>query len=94
MLKAARAAHAGIDSHGNRATSRTWAAERTAFPREIAELALGHAIKGVEARYQRSDLIEKRRRLANDWARWCESPPPKEDADNVTPIASKRRTRA
>lgn len=39
-----------ITAHGFRSTFRDWAAERTAFPREVAEMALAHAIgSDVEA---------------------------------------------
>ena len=58
--------------HGFRSSFRDWAAERTNYPREVAEMALGHAVGDkVEAAYRRSDLFEKRRRLMNEWARFC-----------------------
>jgi integrase len=58
--------------HGFRSTFRTWAAERTAFPREIAEMALGHVVgDAVERAYQRGDLFQKRRQLADAWTRFC-----------------------
>lgn len=59
--------------HGFRSTFREWAAEATAYPREVAELALAHVNKDkVEAAYQRGDLFEKRRRLMADWAEFCD----------------------
>ncbi len=62
--------------HGFRSTFRDWAAEATAYPREVAEQALAHAISDkVEAAYRRGDLFEKRRRLMEDWASYCERPP-------------------
>jgi integrase len=55
--------------HGLRSTFRDWAAERTHYPREVAEMALAHSIGDkVEAAYRRGDLFEKRRRLMDDWA--------------------------
>ena len=61
-----------ITVHGFRSTFRDWAAERTNYPREVAEQALAHAISNkVEAAYRRSDLFDKRRRLMADWARFC-----------------------
>lgn len=58
--------------HGFRSTFRDWAAERTAYPGEMAELALAHTISNkVEAAYRRGDMIEKRRRLMTDWAAFC-----------------------
>jgi integrase len=58
--------------HGFRSTFRDWAAETTAYPNYVVEMALAHAIKsGVEEAYRRGDLFEKRRRLMDDWARYC-----------------------
>lgn len=55
--------------HGFRSTFRDWCAENTNFPREVAEMALSHAISSqVEAAYRRGDLFEKRRRLMDAWA--------------------------
>jgi integrase len=56
----------GIDTtvHGFRSTFRTWAADSTAYPREVIEAALAHTTgSAVELAYQRSDVIEKRRLL-------------------------------
>jgi integrase len=62
--------------HGFRSTFRDWAAERTRFPAEVAEMALAHAVGDkVEAAYRRGDLFEKRRRLMDDWARYCSTQP-------------------
>jgi integrase len=58
--------------HGFRSSFRDWAAEQTNFPREVAEMALAHAIpNAVEAAYRRGDLFEKRRRLMDAWADYC-----------------------
>jgi integrase len=58
--------------HGFRSTFRDWCAECTDFPREVAEMALAHAIGDkVEAAYRRGDLFEKRRQLMDEWARYC-----------------------
>jgi integrase len=41
-----------ITVHGFRSTFRDWAAERTNFPSEVVEMALGHAVGDkVEAAY-------------------------------------------
>jgi integrase len=72
--------------HGFRSTFRDWAAERTGFPREVAEVALAHALKDkTEAAYQRGDLFEKRRRLMDAWAKYCAEP---QAAAEVIPIGS------
>jgi integrase len=61
-----------LTAHGFRSTFRTWAAERSAFPREVVEAALAHVIGNkVEAAYQRGDMFEKRRRLMTAWANFC-----------------------
>ena len=61
-----------LTAHGFRSTFRDWAAERTAYPSEVAEMALGHAVADkVEAAYRRGDLFEKRRRMMDDWAEFC-----------------------
>lgn len=70
--------------HGFRSTFRDWAAERTNFPREAAEMALAHTIESkVEAAYRRGDLFEKRRLMMEEWAKHCERT---ETAGEVIPI--------
>lgn len=64
----------GIDAvpHGFRSSFRDWVAEETDFDGAIAEMALAHAIPGkVEAAYRRGNLLEKRRRLMEAWAKYC-----------------------
>lgn len=62
--------------HGFRSTFSDWTAERTAYPAEVREMALAHAIgNDTEAAYRRGDLFEKRRNLMNDWAAFIELPP-------------------
>jgi integrase len=61
-----------LSVHGFRSTFRDWAAEATICPREVAEMALAHAVgDAVERAYQRGDLFEKRRQLMQDWAQHC-----------------------
>jgi integrase len=58
--------------HGFRATFRTWVAEATNYPPELGEMAISHTVgDATERSYQRSDLVEKRRSLMNDWAKFC-----------------------
>jgi len=67
-----RMGHGDVTVHGFRSTFRDWAAERTAYPRDVAEMALAHAIGNkVEAAYRRGDLFEKRQRMMRDWASFC-----------------------
>lgn len=61
-----------LTAHGFRSTFRDWAAEQTAYPSEVVEMALAHTIGNkVEAAYRRGDLFDKRRRLMDDWAKYC-----------------------
>lgn len=77
-----------ITSHGFRSTFRDWAAETTAYPAEVVEMALAHAIRNkVESAYRRGDLFDKRKRLMDDWAKFCDTPSRKEgEAANVVSI--------
>ncbi|MBO1323581.1 tyrosine-type recombinase/integrase [Acetobacter sp. TBRC 12305] len=57
-----------VTVHGLRSTFRDWAAEETDYPREVAEMALAHAISDkVEAAYRRGDLFDKRREMMEAW---------------------------
>jgi integrase len=61
-----------VTAHGFRSTFRDWAGETTRHPREVCEHALAHGLKdGVEGAYQRGDMLDKRRRLMEDWATYC-----------------------
>jgi integrase len=63
-----------VTAHGFRSAFRDWAAERTSFPREVCEMALAHSIKDkAEAAYRRGDLLDRRRELMEDWARFVTS---------------------
>ena len=64
--------------HGFRSTFRDWCAEHTNYPREVAEMALAHAIGDkVEAAYRRGDLFEKRKLMMKEWATFCATSVPK-----------------
>lgn len=55
--------------HGFRSSFRDWTGEVTSYPRDVAEMALAHAIENkVEAAYRRGDLFEKRRAMMQEWA--------------------------
>ena len=60
----------GIDAvpHGFRSSFRDWCGE-TGVVREVAEACLAHTVRNaVEAAYARSDLLERRRGVMQDWA--------------------------
>lgn len=70
--------------HGLRSTFRDWVSERTAFPGEMAEVALAHKISSsVEAAYRRGDMIEKRRAMM---ARWSDFLADRVTGDNVVQL--------
>ncbi len=61
--------------HGFRSTFRDWAAEQTAYPNELVEMALAHTVSDkTEAAYRRGDMVEKRKRLMRDWSDYCAAP--------------------
>jgi len=61
--------------HGLRSTFRDWAAEKTNYPRDLAEKALAHTLDSrTEAAYQRSDMIERRRVMMDQWATYLSTP--------------------
>ena len=74
-------------AHGFRSTFRDWAAERTATPNEVAEMALAHAVGDkTEEAYRRGDLFEKRVELMELWAKFIDTPPA---TGNVRPLRTK-----
>jgi integrase len=55
--------------HGFRATFKTWASERTDYPRDVIEKALAHTIGSkVEQAYERGFLLPKRALMMQEWA--------------------------
>ncbi len=75
--------------HGFRSTFRNWAAEQTAYPDEIRKAASGHTVgDSVKEAYQRTDLLDKRRNLMNEWAKYMEHPTAKQ-SDNVRTLRKK-----
>ena len=75
--------------HGFRSTFRDWAAEQTAYPDEIRKVASGHAVgDSVKEAYQRTDLLEKRRKLMDEWGQFLNQPNIK-PSSKVTPLRRK-----
>lgn len=59
--------------HGFRSTFRDWATEVAHVPREIAEAALSHAVgDAVERSYARSDALQRRHTLMEQWAKYIQ----------------------
>jgi integrase len=64
--------------HGFRSSFRDWAGETTSFPADICEAAIAHVRGDHSVRaYARSDLLAKRRKLMEAWAKHCASTPAK-----------------
>jgi integrase len=74
--------------HGFRSSFRTWVAEETNFPGEVAEAALAHQNPNeVERAYQRGGLLDKRRKLMDAWGSYCATD---RDLAKVVPIRTAR----
>jgi integrase len=72
MAMLLRQMHPDVTVHGFRSIFRDWAANCTAHPHEVCEMALAHTTANkAEAAYRRSDFFEERRRLLEDWADYC-----------------------
>jgi len=75
--------------HGFRSTFRDWGAEQTSYPDEIRKAASGHTVgDSVQQAYQRTDLLEKRRRMMDDWAKFLDQASGKPSV-NVTQLKRK-----
>src|SRR6266699_3794170 len=71
----ARMKRSDLTMHGFRSTFTDWAAEQTAFAAEVAKLASAHKVGSkVQQAYRRTDQFQKRRQLADAWARYCSTP--------------------
>jgi integrase len=76
-----RLGHDDITIHGMRSCFRDWCAD-TGKPPDVAEAAMAHVIGSAVARaYARSDLLEQRRGLMQQWADFLTRP-----AADVVPL--------
>ena len=74
--------------HGFRSSFRDWAGNVSNFPREVVETALAHVIGDkAEQAYRRSDALEKRRKLMEAWAAYCEP----RNSGNILQLANRKR---
>jgi integrase len=72
MIKLLKTMRPGLTVHGFRSSFRDWAGDATLHPREVAEACLAHTVgSAVELAYRRSDALEKRRALLQDWVNYC-----------------------
>jgi integrase len=75
--------------HGLRSSFSDWAHETTSHSHHTIELALAHRVgSDVEMAYRRGDQFKKRIRLAEDWARYCMSPPDAAVGDDISNVVS------
>ena len=78
--------------HGFRTTLRVWAAEKTSYPFEVAEMALAHVIRdSAQKAYQRSNLLDTRRAMMEDWAKYLSTDP---SGASVHSLSDARASRA
>ena len=78
--------------HGFRSTFSTWRLEQTTYSQELGEYALMHEVgDSVYKAYQRSDGLEKRRAIMQDWATFINTPYVEiKTIDNVVDLKAKR----
>ena len=78
-----------VTAHGFRSSFRTWGEEVAIFPHAVIEQAMGHQVGNqVERAYRRTDVLEKRRKLMDAWAAFCEPAP-----DEANVLAFREKTR-
>ncbi|MXW18722.1 MAG: DUF4102 domain-containing protein [Gemmatimonadetes bacterium] len=70
LRRVANASNAGSPHGTARASFRSWCADE-GVDRALAESALGHVLRGVEASYQRSTMVERRREVMERWGRYA-----------------------
>jgi integrase len=76
MIRVLRALRDDVTVHGFRSSFSTWAHENTNYPPLVIEHALSHSVgTAVQRAYQRGDLFDKRRKLMEAWAKYCEAAP-------------------
>ena len=62
--------------HGFRSAFTDWARSRTNYPEEVVELSLAHVNNdATRAAYARDELLPRRAKLMQDWARYCNAAP-------------------
>jgi integrase len=90
LLELMRGMRKGFVVHGLRSSFKSWASERTSYPNELSEMALAHVIKDkVERAYRRGDLLDRRRPMMDDWAKFLMTKA--SEAGTVIPIRKRVR---
>jgi len=63
--------------HGFRTSFTTWVADCTECATEVRKAAVSHAVgDATEAAYQRGSFFDRRRKLMDDWCRFCSGAEP------------------
>jgi integrase len=61
-----------VTAHGFRSSFKDWSSEHTSYPDEVSELALAHVNDSkTRAAYARSELLDKRRKMMENWQDFC-----------------------
>jgi integrase len=78
--------------HGFRSTFSTWRLDKTTYSQELGEFCLMHAVgDAVYKAYQRSDGLEKRREIMQDWSTFMNTPYKEAKGDNVVDLKQKKK---
>jgi integrase len=77
--------------HGFRSSFKTYAEERTTHSTNTIEISLAHSVgNAVEQAYRRGSLLDKRRQLMEQWAKFVTTAPVGKVGDNVVGIGDAR----
>jgi integrase len=72
LVKAMRRMKRTETAHGMRSAFSDWAHEQTSYSAHVIEMALAHSVgTAVEKAYRRTDLFDKRRKLMEQWGKYC-----------------------
>jgi integrase len=70
--------------HGFRASFRSWAYDKTNFPRDLVEACLAHETgTSTEVAYKRTDALERRRKVMQSWDQYINTPPRENNVVNL-----------
>jgi integrase len=90
LLELMRGMRPGYVPHGFRSTFKDWCSECTNYPNILSESALAHAISDkTEAAYRRGDMIDKRRKLMDAWAKYATTKPADAISGKLIPLRAK-----
>jgi integrase len=80
--------------HGFRSAFSDWAHERTGHSNHAIEISLAHSVGSqAERAYRRGPMFDKRRKLMEEWARYCSTPPVAVDKTETKKVVVPLRAR-